>query len=259
MRITVLGSGTSNGVPVIGCDCRVCQSDDPRDRRTRPSIAIEAGETTIAVDTTPELRLQFLANGIRRLDAVVYTHEHADHIYGLDDVRVFSMRRGPLPVYGRARVLDTLRRAFAYIFSDALPRAGGGKPSLDLRVVDGPFEIQGVPFEPIVVWHGQLAIDAYRIGDFAYVTDVGRIDDASMDRLRGLDVLILDALREARHPTHFSLAEALATIEDLRPRRAFLTHICHEMKHGDFDGKLPAGVAFAYDGLRIEIDDPPIR
>jgi phosphoribosyl 1,2-cyclic phosphate phosphodiesterase len=256
LRVVVLGSGTSNGIPVIGCDCAVCQSTDPRDKRTRPSILVELGDRRVLVDTTPELRLQLVREGVRRLDAVVYTHEHADHIYGLDDVRVFSMRsRRPLPVYGPPRTLAAIRRAFAYVFTEG-PITGGGRPQLELSEVDGPFDAGGIPFEPIEVWHGDAPINAYRVGDFAYVTDVNRIDSTSLARLKGLEVLILDALRERPHPTHYSLSEALDVIAELHPGRAYLTHICHDMGHGQTEGKLPPGVELSYDGLTFEVSDP---
>ena len=251
-RLTFLGSGTSNGIPVIGCDCAVCRSDDPRDKRTRPSVVIEQDGARVLVDTTPELRLQMVREGIPSVDAIVFTHEHADHIYGLDDVRVFSMRqRRAMPVYGPARVLEKLKQSFAYIFVEG-PTTGGGRPQIELIPIDGPFEAGGIPFEPIQVWHGDLPVMAYRVGDLAYVTDVSRIDPPAMERLRGLDVLVLDALRERPHPTHFSVAEAVAVVEELKPRRTYLTHICHDMGHAQMEGKLPAGVELAYDGLVVE-------
>ena len=256
MRVVFLGSGTSNGVPVIGCDCAVCQSEDWRDKRTRPSIVIEVGEHRVLVDTTPELRLQLVREGIRMIDAVVYTHEHADHIYGLDDVRIFSMRqKRALPVYAPPRTIAALRRAFAYVFDEG-PMTGGGRPQLEMHKIDGPFEAGGIRFEPINVWHGETPVNAYRVGDFAYVTDVNRIDPPEIERLRGLDVLVIDALRERRHPTHYSVAEALSVIEELRPRQAYLTHICHDMGHAAMDGKLPSNVALSYDGLSLELADP---
>lgn len=256
MRVTVLGSGTSNGVPVIGCHCAVCSSTDARDKRTRPSALIEVDGRTVLIDTAPELRLQLVRAGVDHLDAIVFTHEHADHIYGLDDVRVFSMRqRRPLPTYGSARTLAALRRAFAYIF-DAAPMTGGGRPQLEPIEIDGPFRAAGVAFEPLTVWHGDTPVLAFLIGRLAYVTDVSRIEPATMDRLRGLDVLILDALRERPHPTHYSLAEALAVIEELRPNRAYLTHICHDMGHAATEPKLPRGVHLCFDGLALELADP---
>ncbi|HEY3083296.1 MAG TPA: MBL fold metallo-hydrolase [Chloroflexota bacterium] len=257
MRLVVLGSGTSNGVPVIGCDCPVCRSPDPRDKRTRPSVLVQVGGSRVLVDTTPELRLQLVRENVPTVDAIVFTHEHADHIYGLDDVRVFSMReRRAVPVFGPARTLAAIRRSFAYIFAEG-PSIGGGRPQLDLREVDGPFEpAPGVPFEPIPVWHGAMPVNAYRIGDLAYVTDVNRIDPGALDRLRNLDVLILDALRERPHPTHYSVAEALEVVAELKPARTYLTHICHDMGHADMDGKLPPGVELAYDGLAVELADP---
>lgn len=256
MRLTILGSGTSNGIPVVGCDCAVCRSDDPRDKRTRPSALVQVDDRRVLIDTATELRLQLVREKVPTIDAIVFTHEHADHIYGLDDVRVFSMRRrAPVPVYGPPRVLDALRRAFTYIFAEA-PMTGGGRPQLELHEVDGPFRAAGVPFEPIPVWHGGTPVTAYRVGDLGYVTDVNRIDRASMLALRGLDVLILDALRERPHPTHYSLAEALAVIEELRPNRAYLTHICHDMGHAATEPKLPRGVHLCFDGLALELADP---
>lgn len=253
MRLTFLGSGTSNGIPVIGCDCAVCLSDDPRDKRTRPSVVVERDGATVLIDTPPELRLQLLRERIGSVDAIVFTHEHADHIYGLDDVRVFSMRqRRAIPVYGPPRVLEALQRSFRYIFEQG-PMTGGGRPQLDLIPVDGAFAPAGIPFEPIEVWHGDLPVMAYRIGTLAYVTDVSRIEPRAMKRLRDLDVLVLDALRERPHPTHFSVAESLAVIEELKPKRTYLTHVCHDMGHAQMQGKLPAGVELAYDGLVVEL------
>jgi phosphoribosyl 1,2-cyclic phosphate phosphodiesterase len=256
LRLTILGSGTSNGVPVVGCDCAVCQSEDPHDKRTRPSALIQVGEKRVLIDTATELRLQLVRERVPMVDAIVYTHEHADHIYGLDDVRVFSMRRrAPVPIYAPKRVLEALRRAFGYVFAEG-PMTGGGRPQLELHEVDGPFEVAGVPFEPIPVWHGETPVMAYRVGDLGYVTDVNRIDPASMERLGGLDVLILDALRERPHPTHYSLAEALEVIEQLAPKRAYLTHICHDMGHAATEPKLPPNVHLSYDGLSLELADP---
>jgi len=257
VRIVVLGSGTSNGVPVIGCDCAVCTSPDPRDRRTRPSILVEAGGTTVLVDTTPEMRLQCVAAGVRSIDAVLYTHEHADHIYGLDDTRVFCARGRTLPVYGAPRTLDAVERAFGYIFAGG-PLTGGGRPSIDLRPIHRRcFSIGAISFEVVPIHHGDLEIHAYRVGAFAYVTDVNRIEPVSRDRLRGLDTLILGALRDRPHPTHFTIAEALDVIADLAPRRAYLTHLCHEVGHVAVESRLPPGVRLAYDGLALEVADAP--
>jgi phosphoribosyl 1,2-cyclic phosphate phosphodiesterase len=253
VRLTFLGSGTSNGIPVIGCDCTVCRSDDPRDKRTRPSVVIENDGARVLIDTTPELRLQMVREGIPSVDAIVFTHEHADHIYGLDDVRVFSMRqRRAMPVYGPPRVLEKLRQSFSYIFAEG-PMTGGGRPQLDLIPIEGPFEAGGIAFEPIRVWHGDLPVMAYRVGDLAYVTDVSRIDPPEMERLRGLEVLVLDALRERPHPTHYSVAEAVAVVEELKPKRTYLTHICHDMGHAQMEGRLPPGVELAYDGLAVDV------
>lgn len=217
---------------------------------------IEVGDRRVLIDTAPELRLQLVREGVDSLDAVVFTHEHADHIFGLDDVRVFCMRqRRPMPLHGPAATLVAIRRAFAYAFSEG-PATGGGRPQLELSEIDGQFEAGGVPFEAIPVWHGEMPVNAYRVGDLAYVTDVNRIESEALARLRGLDVLVLDALRERPHPTHFSVAEALEVVEQLRPARTYLTHICHDMGHAEMDGRLPPGVELAYDGLRLEMADP---
>jgi phosphoribosyl 1,2-cyclic phosphate phosphodiesterase len=243
-------------VPVVGCQCAVCLSDDPRDERTRPSIVIEVGERRVLVDTAPELRLQLLRERIATIDAVVYTHEHADHIYGLDDVRMFTLRlKRAMPVYGPERTLSAIRRSFGYIFDEG-PMVGGGRPQLDLIPIEGRFLAAGISFETVPVWHGPTPVNGYRIGGFAYVTDVNRIDPPALEQLRGLDVLILDALRERPHPTHYSVGEAIAVIRELRPRQAYLTHVCHDMGHAAMDGKLPHGVALAWDGLTIVLDDP---
>ncbi len=254
VRLTFLGTGTSHGIPVIGCTCAVCQSSDPRNQRFRASVLIEWQGKTLLIDTPPELRLQLVRAKVTHLDALLYTHTHADHIFGLDDVRVFSGRQcAPLPVYGMPQSLENLQRQFFYVFTET--PMGGGKPRLDLRKInplDQPFEAEGVPVQPVPVWHGPTPVLGYRFGDVAYVTDTNDIPEASLALLQGLDVLVLDALRQQAHPTHFSIPEALAIVERLKPRRTYFTHMCHDVDHEKTNRQLPPGIQLAYDGLILE-------
>ena len=262
--MTVLGSGTSNGVPAIGCDCAVCRSTDPRDRRTRPSILIELQANgpepplaqavrSILVDTSTDLRAQALANNVRRVDAILFTHSHADHVLGLDETRAFNrLRRQPIGCYASAETEADLRRMFQYIFTG--PRQlGGGVPQLRLFSIAGPFTMGGVEIVPVLLWHGDLPVLGFRVGPFAYLTDCSRIPDASWPLLEGVRVIILDALRERPHPTHFNVADALGVVSRLGPERAYFTHICHDLPHEATCARLPAGVELAYDGLVLEI------
>jgi phosphoribosyl 1,2-cyclic phosphate phosphodiesterase len=255
IRVTILGSGTSHGIPAVGCLCNVCASPDPRDRRTRCAITVRWGETTFLIDTPPELRQQVIRSQVRRVDALLFTHSHADHIFGLDDVRRFNDIQGAdLPVFGREETLEDIRRAFRYVFIPT--QLGGGKPKLALMPLDGDrLEWSGLTIEAIPVFHGELEVLAFRFGDFAYVTDTGRIPEASMDRLRGLDTLILDALRWEPHATHFSIAEAVEVVEELKPRRTFFTHLAHTVQHADAERRLPPNVRLAYDGLILTVPD----
>jgi phosphoribosyl 1,2-cyclic phosphate phosphodiesterase len=253
LQITVLGSGTSHGVPMIGCLCRVCTSTDPHDKRTRPSIVVGIGERNILIDTSPELRLQLVANHILHIDSVLYTHGHADHVHGVDDLRRFNERiGGPVPVYGEPDLLEDLKRRFPYIFTHQF--VGGGIPSLELRGIDGPFDLYGQHIVPVRVWHGMTPVLGFRFGRFAYVTDTSSIPEQSMALLRGLDVLILDALRIEPHPTHFNFAQALEVVKLLRPKQTYFTHLTHTTLHAKPEPPLPPGVFLAYDGLRLEID-----
>jgi phosphoribosyl 1,2-cyclic phosphate phosphodiesterase len=254
MRVTFLGSGTSTGVPVIGCSCEVCASADPRDRRLRPSVRIEWPGASILVDTSTDLREQALRHGVHRVDAVLYTHAHADHVLGLDELRTFNWRqRAPVPAYGSAGTLADLSRTFWYVFESV--QVGGGKPNVERRPVAGPFALKGRIVAPIPVFHGQLPILGYRVGGFAYVTDASRIPDASRALLSGLDVLVLAAPRERPHPTHMHLAEALEEADRISARRTYLTHIGHDLLHTRVSSRLPAGVELAYDGLVLTLDD----
>jgi phosphoribosyl 1,2-cyclic phosphate phosphodiesterase len=257
MRLTFLGTGTSFGVPQIGCDCAVCRSTDPRDKRTRSGAVLEAGGSTILIDTPPELRLQLITAGLSRIDAVVYTHEHADHINGIDDLRIFSVRRHePLPLYGPAETLQRLRASFNYIFDDAVrPFEGTSKPMLGLHVAEPGrmIDVAGVPVLPLAFEHGHLRVFGYRFGNLAYITDVKAIGEAERARLRDLDVLVLNALWWRPHPTHMSIAEAVDTARALGARRTYLTHLTHETGHADLVARLPPGILPAYDGLTVEI------
>jgi phosphoribosyl 1,2-cyclic phosphate phosphodiesterase len=254
LRITVLGSGTSTGVPVVGCDCKVCRSDKPRNKRLRPSVLLEEAGKVVLIDSGTDLRLQLLAAEVRQVDAVLYTHAHADHILGLDDLRPYCFRRSDgIPCYGSARTLAGLRQTFSYVF-DGQPSEGGGKPVLELREIPaGPFEAAGLELEAIPLQHGSREVYAYRRGAFAYATDTNYIAAESMDRLRGLEVLILDALRYRPHPTHFSIEEAVAVARDLGAGRTYFTHLSHDVDCDDLAFPLPPGMELAYDGLRFEI------
>jgi phosphoribosyl 1,2-cyclic phosphate phosphodiesterase len=253
VRITFLGTGTSHGVPMIGCDCATCRSSDPRDTRLRPSIFIEAGGASVLVDAGPDLRAQALRHDIRRVDAILFTHGHADHILGLDDVRRFNaiMQRS-MPCHGDERTLTDIRRTFHYVFDTATPQ-GGGLPALDLIPIVGSFRIGGLDVLPIPLWHGGRPILGFRVGAFAYLTDCNRLDEAAWPQLAGLDVLVLDALRIRPHPTHFSLDEAVDVAAQLGAGRTFFTHMCHDLPHEPTNARLPPGMALAYDGLVLEL------
>jgi len=253
IRVTMLGSGTSTGVPVIGCPCVVCGSDNPRNKRWRPGLKVEYEGRVVLVDTPTDLRAQALRFGLPRLDAVVFTHAHADHIFGLDEVRIFNFRQGEaIPCYGSARTLAAIRRVFAYVFEEG--QEGGGKPQLDLIEVGAPFAAAGLAWTPIPVWHGDLEVFGYRLGRFAYVTDCSHIPEPSFELLTGVEVLILDALRYRPHPTHFSVEEAVAAAGRIGARRTILTHLAHEIDHDAPQTPLPAGVEFGYDGLTVDFD-----
>jgi phosphoribosyl 1,2-cyclic phosphate phosphodiesterase len=252
MNVLFLGTGTSHGVPMIGCDCAVCRSDDPRDSRLRPSLYLECDDgMRVLVDTTPDLRQQALRYNLRQVDAVLYTHSHADHILGLDEVRRYNhMTRAPLPLYGDSATLEDLRRIFSYVF-DPRSSKGGGVPDLRLNTIVGPFCLGRTEIQPLTVRQGGRPVLAFRSGGFAYLTDCNEIPDETMAQLHGLDVLVLDALRRKRHPTHFSLDEAVDVARRLGARQTFFTHCCHDLGHAETNASLPEGVALAYDGLRI--------
>jgi phosphoribosyl 1,2-cyclic phosphate phosphodiesterase len=256
MRLTFLGTGTSFGVPQIGCGCAVCRSTDPRDKRSRSGALIEASGSSILIDTPPELRLQLIAGGFSQVDAVLYTHEHADHINGIDDLRMFSVRqRRALPIYGPPETLDRLRASFSYIFDDVRPYEGTSKPSLALHAVEpgAVVDVAGLAVLPLAFRHGHIRVFGYRIGDLAYVTDVKSIPEAERRQLQGLEVLVLNALWWRPHPTHLSIGEAIETAQSLGARRTYLTHLTHETGHAELAGQLPDGIFPAYDGLTVEV------
>ena len=253
VTITVLGSGTSTGVPTIGCRCAVCTSQDPRDSRLRPSVLLRYGGRNVLIDTTPDFRQQALRARLERLDAVLFTHSHADHIMGLDDVRPFNFRqRSSIPIYGAPEALETIHRAFEYIFAD---RAHDSSvPRLESHALDGSaFDLFGLEFLPIRLKHGRSLVYGYRFGGAAYLTDHSAIPEESLEQLHGLDVLFLDGLRHRPHPTHTTVERALRYVEQLAPERAFFTHICHELPHAETESALPPHVRLAYDGLEIEV------
>ena len=253
LRIRVLGSGTSVGVPTLVCRCAVCLSDDPRDQRLRPSVLLRYGGRAVVIDTTPDFRTQALRAGLDHLDAVLFTHAHADHILGLDDVRPFNhWQRSNIPIYGAPEALKIIQRVFEYVFSQVPTESS--KPRLEAHALDGgPFELYGLEFVPVPVRHGSAHIYGFRFGRAAYLTDHSSIPDESLEKLHRLDVLFLDALRQRPHPTHSTVERALRYLEQLAPRRAFLTHICHELAHEETERTLPPQVRLAYDGLEIEV------
>jgi phosphoribosyl 1,2-cyclic phosphate phosphodiesterase len=253
MRLTFLGTGTSTGVPSIACDCETCRSDDPRDKRLRVSVLIEHEGRSILVDTSADFRQQALRANIRRLDAVLITHCHADHVFGLDDIRPLNFRYGAMGVYANQRAWVDLRRIFQYVFQPT--HFGGGLPQLIAHTVfpRSPFCIgEGLEITPLEVIHGKLPVIAYRFNDFAYATDLNFISDETIEGLQGLDVLVLDCVRIKPHSTHLGLNEALEYIERIRPRRAFLTHLNHDIMYSRDSRLLPENVQFAFDGLIIE-------
>ena len=253
LRVIVLGSGTSHGIPMIGCDCAVCRSPDPRDQRTRTSIVIQANEHPILVDTTPELRLQCLACHVTRVEAVLFTHHHADHVAGLDDLRRFNALQGtPLTCYADRTTAQELQRMFPYAFQHT-PDYPSAKPHLNLARIDGPFDLFGTRITPLPLMHGPSPVLGFRVGPFANCTDCSFIPDESFALLENLEVLILDGLRRRPHPTHFNLQQAIEAARRIGARQTYFTHIAHELPHEATNKELPPGMALAYDGQIIKV------
>ena len=253
LRLTFLGTGTSMGVPTLGCDCRVCRSPDPHDHRLRPSVLVEYSGHAVVIDTSPDFRQQALRANLKRVDAVLYTHSHADHILGLDDLRPFNLKQGDIPLYANRATQEMLRHAFPYVFGQATRHSSA--PSVDLREINGPFELFGRRIVPLPVAHGEMEVLGFRVGRAAYLTDFSVIPPPVMEQLRDLDVLVLDALRDRPHPNHSTVEQSLALVRELRPHRAYFTHIAHDLAHEETNRRLPPGVELAYDGLAAEVED----
>jgi phosphoribosyl 1,2-cyclic phosphate phosphodiesterase len=254
-RLTVLGSGPSSGVPIPACSCAVCRSADPRDRRTRSALLVQYAGRSVVIDCGPDFREQVVRAGLRRLDALVLTHDHADHLHGIDDVRSFNFaQREAIPCYAIPSAIKALRERFPYIFAPGGP--GGGQPELELVPVEGPFELFGERVIPVPVEHGNAATVGYRMGDWAYLPDVKHLPQDARALVRGLDVLLVDALHKKPHPTHQSIDEALALVAALAPARAWLTHLGHRVSHAGVEPLLPAGAKLAFDGMTIDVGSP---
>jgi phosphoribosyl 1,2-cyclic phosphate phosphodiesterase len=253
MKITFLGTGTSQGVPVIACDCEVCLSETSKDKRLRTSILIEDKGKVIVVDTGPDFRQQMLRANVQQLDAVVFTHEHKDHVAGLDDVRAFNFKqKKDMPIYATSEVQSALIREFHYAFAEyKYP----GVPKLELHTItDEKFKVGEVELIPIDVWHYKMPVKAFRIGNFTYITDANRIDEKELEKIRGSEIIVINALRKTDHISHFKLSEAIALLQDLKPKKAYLTHISHLLgKHDDVQKELPDFIEIAWDGLEINL------
>lgn len=251
LKITFLGTGTSSGVPMIACPCEVCASADPKDKRLRSSILVESPTTTIVVDTTPDFRYQMLRLGIKRLDAVLFTHSHKDHIAGLDDVRAFNyFQEMPMDVYANELTQAALKREFAYVFSE---HKYPGIPDINLKDIgEETFLIGDIPVTPIKVWHLKMPVLGFRFGSFTYITDANKIDDPEKEKIKGSDALVLNALRRNKHISHFNLEEAIDMVKELKIPKAYFTHISHQLGlHAEINKELPAGIELAYDNQQV--------
>jgi len=254
MKLILLGSGTSQGVPAIGCDCRVCKSENPKDKRLRPSALIQVNELNILIDTATDFREQMLRHNIRRLDCVLFTHAHIDHIAGLDDLRQFNfIQQSAIDCYASEETMNDIKKTFRYIFGEAI-QTGGGIPQINPRIItDGKFDIKGVEVQAIEVYHGKMKVLGFRIGRIAYVTDTNNIPEPSLEKLMGVEVLVLDALRRRKHSTHYSLSESIAIAQRIGARQTYFTHICHDLLHDEVNAELPSGMELGYDGLIVKL------
>jgi phosphoribosyl 1,2-cyclic phosphate phosphodiesterase len=253
LKITFLGTGTSSGVPMIACDCFVCTSPDKKDKRLRSSILVESPKTTLVVDTTPDFRYQMLREKVKHLDAVLFTHPHKDHIAGLDDVRAFNFfQEQAMELYANQMTIDALMREFAYAFAD---KKYPGVPNLDLNTIElEPFSIGDIPIVPVQVWHLKMPVYGFRFGKFTYITDANRIDEAEKDKIRGSEIIVVNALRKEKHISHYALDEAVELVHELNVPRAYFTHISHQLgRHEEIEKRLPKGMHLGYDGLVLEI------
>jgi phosphoribosyl 1,2-cyclic phosphate phosphodiesterase len=251
IKITFLGSGTSSGVPMIACECAVCSSPDKKDKRLRSSIMVESENTRFVVDTTPDFRYQMLREKVKRLDAVLFTHSHKDHVAGLDDVRAFNyFQEQPMQVYANQMTIEALMREFAYAFAD---KKYPGVPNLELNAITlDPFSIGDIPVIPVQVWHLKMTVYGFRFGNFTYITDANRIDEAEKEKIRGSEVIVVNALRKEKHISHYNLEEAIALVHELQVPTAYFTHISHQLgRHEEIESRLPEGIHLAYDGLKI--------
>jgi phosphoribosyl 1,2-cyclic phosphate phosphodiesterase len=252
LKVAILGSGTSTGVPVIACECKVCTSPDKRNNRTRSSILISRGDTNILIDTSTDLRYQALKNKIKGLSAVLFTHSHADHLHGIDELRSFNfIQKKAMACYADDRTIGRIKAMFSYIF-EPQDNGGGGIPRLDMNEVSAPFYVDGLEIMPVEVFHGKQLILGYRIGNVAYITDCSNIPSFSMSKLYNLDLLILGALRHRPHNTHFNIEQALEVVKRIRPQQTYFTHLSHEIDYHKASSELPDGVGLAYDGLVVE-------
>lgn len=253
MKVTFLGTGTSQGIPVIGSNHPVCKSEDPKDKRLRVSVLVQVDELNIVIDCGPDFRQQMLDNPVEKLDAILFTHEHSDHTVGLDDIRPYFFKQGDIPIYAHERVMSSLQKRFDYIFSSENKYPGA--PSVQEHLITNqPFSVKGIPVMPVNVMHNRVQVFGFRIRDFAYITDAKTIEDEEAKKLKGVDVLVVNALRKEPHHSHFNLEEALEFIEKINPKKAYLTHISHIMGfHSEVQAELPPNVFLAYDNLQIEI------
>jgi phosphoribosyl 1,2-cyclic phosphate phosphodiesterase len=254
LTITFLGSGTSSGVPMIGCDCEVCTSTDKKDKRLRSSIMVQSATTTLVVDTGPDFRYQMLRQKVKHLDAVVFTHPHKDHLAGLDDIKAFNyLQKKPMQIYADSLTEEALRRDFYYAFTDT---QYPGIPELNLNTISNePFIVGDIPITPILVWHLKMPVLGFRFNKFTYITDANRIDDAEKEKIQGSEVVVLNALRKQKHISHFTLEEAILMVQELKVPTGYFTHISHQLgRHAEVESELPDGIHLAYDGLVLKFD-----